>query len=1156
MKERDTISSKISEREGGEASNIVRFRSFHKDHQATQKTPSNTRLTFEKNRMLENQAFQSEKEDHGCQLGHPANQVLKLLKGSLNLSNIDHEGPCEVCHKAKHTRDSFPLSENKSTVFGQLMHLDIWGPYKVISREGFRYFLTIVDDYSRLPSSVLNGKSPFSLVYNKEPNISHLRSFGCLCYVALIKGSDKFFEKSEKCVLIGYASDKKAYKLFSLENRNVLYSRDVKFYETIFPYKMSVQLDVEQEETESEVINLIFFDCVESDPKPITSISPNDDEEGSSCRDGSVHQSGPSHSLDQPEVDEQIPTSGSRSDLQGSGNDGLVTATPIDENTSSEGNVGFNDQVPIFQNIFQNQTEKVNLKKSSRTTKLPAKFNEYVLDNKVKYMLNRYANHTHLDSQSRSFISNLNKTLEPSSFEEASKDPNWISDMNDEMNALYENDTWYLVDLRFGRKPIGSKWVFKIKYKSDGEVDRYLLSLAVQNEWDIYQMDFNNAFLYGDMIEEVYMLPPLGFFDPSDKRVCTSKVEIAKFKDFLSNRFKIKDLGELKYFLGIEVLKVSGGLCLSQRKYCLELLHDFRLLACRPVLTPLPKKFILAHKETEKYKFLHMHAPLKSHFDIALRILKYLKLAPGFGVQFVKRQSGFDIKAFLDSDWAKCPVTKRSVSGYCVFVNGCLVLGKARSELPCSNLQQKLNIGQWQLAAMQIAANPVLHEKTKHFDLDVHFIRENVCSGLIKNVKVESKDNVADILNKALGSFQHGFLTKKFDLGFAHFSFVRFITKSDRCLSLCDRILLKGTIGFVFVSVNQHPCWGLIVFLYSLINKDFNHQGVVGWKLEENVPNDANYDVWLPLASVHEVNDRVKNSLYGYFIGKRLAFPVVEWFVRNNWEKYGQKKVTMMKGFFFFKSSSIEGVDLLPRDGPWMIREIHIFLNKWSPSMSLFKEELLCVPVWVKLNDVPLVAYTSDGLSLIATKLGTRYTKETIHVEYEWKPPCCSTCLLFGHSLDNSQKVASKRVENRMDNEKGQITGLMMKGELVLVDDNEKPLDKVDYPDNSDCDDEVERVENKIASFLASKGVEYGPKSLWEQWRDRTVYDEYNPYDDDMYEGREISENIQTICDNFDIKRRYGLTYENENRDVVEAMDLILLAYTLKPLDSDSVIVP
>nr|GFA04830.1 hypothetical protein [Tanacetum cinerariifolium] len=228
---------------------------------------------------------------------------------SLNLSNIDHEVPYEVCHKAKQTMDSFSLSANKSTVFGQLMHLGVWGPYKVISREWFRCFLTIVDDYSRLPSSVLNGKSLFSLVYNKEPNLSYLRSFGCLCYAALIKGSDKFSKKSKKCVLIGYVSDKKAYKLFSLKNRNILYSRDVKFYETIFPYKMSVQLDVEQDETESEVTNLNFFDCAESDPKLKACISPNDDKEGSSCRDGSVHQSGPSHSLDQPKVDEQIPTS-------------------------------------------------------------------------------------------------------------------------------------------------------------------------------------------------------------------------------------------------------------------------------------------------------------------------------------------------------------------------------------------------------------------------------------------------------------------------------------------------------------------------------------------------------------------------------------------------------------------------------------------------------------------------------------------------------------------------------------------------------------------------------------------------------------------------------------------------------------------------------
>ncbi|GKB40653.1 putative RNA-directed DNA polymerase [Tanacetum coccineum] len=82
-------------------------------------------------------------------LGHPANQVLKLLKNSLNLSNLDHNSPCEVCHKAKQTRDSFPISDHKSVALGDLIHLDVWGPYKVVSREGFRYFLTVVDDFSR-----------------------------------------------------------------------------------------------------------------------------------------------------------------------------------------------------------------------------------------------------------------------------------------------------------------------------------------------------------------------------------------------------------------------------------------------------------------------------------------------------------------------------------------------------------------------------------------------------------------------------------------------------------------------------------------------------------------------------------------------------------------------------------------------------------------------------------------------------------------------------------------------------------------------------------------------------------------------------------------------------------------------------------------------
>lgn len=113
-----------------------------------------------------------------------------------------------------------------------------------------------------LPSSVLNGKSPFSLVCGREPSLSHLRSFGCLCFAAIFKSLDKFSEKSEKCVLIGYASGKKAYKLLSLENRAIFYSRDVKFYETIFPLRMKQSV---VSDPVSEVTHLNFFDNIESE---------------------------------------------------------------------------------------------------------------------------------------------------------------------------------------------------------------------------------------------------------------------------------------------------------------------------------------------------------------------------------------------------------------------------------------------------------------------------------------------------------------------------------------------------------------------------------------------------------------------------------------------------------------------------------------------------------------------------------------------------------------------------------------------------------------------------------------------------------------------------------------------------------------------------
>ncbi|GKB23311.1 zinc knuckle CX2CX4HX4C containing protein [Tanacetum coccineum] len=340
-------------------------------------------------------------------------------------------------------------------------------------------------------------------------------------------------------------------------------------------------------------------------------------------------------------------------------------------------------------------------------------------------------------------------------------------------------------------------------------------------------------------------------------------------------------------------------------------------------------------------------------------------------------------------------------------------------------------------------------------------------------------------------------------------------------------------------------------------------------KLDANVPNDVYYDVWLPLASFHEVKDRMKHSPYGYFIGKKLAFAVVEWFVRNNWEKYELKKVTFVKCFFFFKFSSTEGVDSMLRGGLWMIRGIPIFLNKRSPSVSFLKEDLFRVSMWVKFHDVPigflyirwfkLDRYENcDNLVMAVPNLEENgYMKETFRVEYEWNPPRCSTYLIFSHSFDDCPK-SPKQVVNNMHKGKGGSSGVddegfvevktrnqvknvlissngtfslsnsfealnvdtsvseeveagnkastssvqevrqsftpivekinmsekqLLEKECMLVDDDGKPLKKVDYSGNQDSEDEIEYVNNEMASYLASKPskVGYGTKSLLEQ---------------------------------------------------------------------------
>lgn len=342
--------------------------------------------------------------------------------------------------------------------------------------------------------------------------------------------------------------------------------------------------------------------------------------------------------------------------------------------------------------------------------------------------------------------------MEPQSYAQASKHEQWIAAMQKELKALEANDTWTTVTLPPEKTPIGCKWVYKIKLNADGTIERYkarlvakgytqqegidyketfapvakmvtirvLLAIAVHYDWHIEQLDVNNAFLHGDLHEEVYMtipqgysqsLPPntvcklnkslyglkqanrqwftklscflndLGFQQSyADTSFFTLKqgsdftalvvyvddiliagnnsILIKSIKKQLDDKFSIKDLGPLHYYLGIEFLRNKGGLAMTQRKYALELLHTAGILDENPSNTPFdPHEKLNATdgeplKDTTLYRTLvgkliyltitrpdlsyaapalsqYAQSPRTPHLKALLKVLRYIKLSPG-----------------------------------------------------------------------------------------------------------------------------------------------------------------------------------------------------------------------------------------------------------------------------------------------------------------------------------------------------------------------------------------------------------------------------------------------------------------------------------------------------------------------------------------------
>ncbi|GJV49010.1 ribonuclease H-like domain-containing protein, partial [Tanacetum coccineum] len=373
--------------------------------------------------------------------------------------------------------------------------------------------LTAVYLINRIPSFVLNGKSSFEIV-------------------------------SEKCILIGFSTTKKAYKVYNLESKLVFYSRDAKLYETIFPFKVNSALQNGQqifEDFSDKIIHtLLFYMKRPFDTR--SSISLDDDGRGSATPndDGNDHPcTRNSNTSDDSEDD---------------------FATSMGDISNSEGNVptsfGLDTQRILLENSSQVQPD---LRKFSKSVKMRAKFNNYV-------------------------------SSEPNTYYEAGKNPNWIEAINKEIKAIG-------TILRLFRDGFDYLKTFNPVVKMS--TVRCILNVDVCNNWDLFQLDINNAFLYGDLSEDVLEEPfPPVLIMKSPNGFVQSKFDYSLF----TTRYDDVFIALLVY---VDDIVITGYTYQKlkkfkfQRKYFLKLLHEYGMLAAKHVDTPLPENTTLNHVESD-----------------------------------------------------------------------------------------------------------------------------------------------------------------------------------------------------------------------------------------------------------------------------------------------------------------------------------------------------------------------------------------------------------------------------------------------------------------------------------------------------------------------------------------------------------------------------
>ncbi|GJU27967.1 putative ribonuclease H-like domain-containing protein [Tanacetum coccineum] len=514
----------------------------------------------------------------------------------------------------------------------------------------------------------------------------------------------------------------------------------------------------------------------------------------------------------------------------------------------------------------------------------------------------------HKDHQNCLFACFLSQE-EPKTISQALQDESWVEAMQEELLQFKLQKVWVLVDLPYGKKVIGTKWVFRNKrdersivvknkarlvaqgFRQEEGIDydevfapvarieaiRLFLAFASYMGFTVYQMDVKSIFLYGTIEEEVYVHQPPGFVDPAhpnkvykvikalyglhqaprawyetlssflmengfrrgtiDKTLfikkkksdimlvqvyvddiifgSTKKSMCTEFEECMHKRFQMSSMGELTFFLGLQVKQQHDGIFISQDKYVADILKKFDFLSIRTATTPIESNKPLVKDEDGVDVDVHVYrsmidslmyltasrpyimfaicacarfqvTPKASHLNAVKRIFRYLKHQPKLGLWY-PRDSPFELEAYSDSDYGGANLDRKSTTGGCQFLRRRLISWQCKKQTIVANstteaeyvatanccgqvlwiqnqmmdygfnfMNTKIHIDNE--STISVIKNPVAHSRTKHIEIRFHFIRDCYEKRLIEVIKIHTDSNVADLLTKGFDVIRFNFL--------------------------------------------------------------------------------------------------------------------------------------------------------------------------------------------------------------------------------------------------------------------------------------------------------------------------------------------------------------------------------------------------------------